>query len=36
MKVHLYVVLQEIFSIEWANAKDSLGYVTETGKAHQQ
>lgn len=32
MKVHLPVDLQEICSIGWANAQDSLGYVMVTGK----
>ena len=33
MKVHLHVDLQEIFSIVWADAQESLGYVIVTGKA---
>ena len=32
MKVHLYVDLQEICPIAWANAQESLDYVIVTGK----
>ena len=33
MKVHLYVDLQEVCSIGWANAQESLHYVIVTAKA---
>ena len=36
MKVHLHVDLQEICSIGWANAQESLDYVIVAGKAYQQ
>jgi hypothetical protein len=36
MNVHLHVDLQEICPIGWADAQDSLDYVIEAGKAHQQ
>jgi hypothetical protein len=32
MKVHVYVDLQEVCSIGWANAQESLGYVIVIGK----
>ena len=35
MTVHLYVDLQEVCSIGWANAQESLGYVRVTEKAYQ-
>lgn len=35
MNVYLQVDLQEIFSIRWADAQKSLGYVIVSGKAHQ-
>ena len=36
MKVHLHVDLQEICSIGWADAQESLGYVIVTEKAFQE
>jgi hypothetical protein len=35
MNVYLQVDLQEIFSIRWADAQKSLGYVMLTGKKRQ-
>jgi hypothetical protein len=35
MKVHLYVDLQEICSIEWIYAQKSLGYIIVSGKTYQ-
>jgi hypothetical protein len=35
MKVCLYVDLQKICSIGWANAKESLGYAIVTGKVYE-
>ena len=36
MKVHLHSDLQEICPVGWADAQESLGYVTVPGKASQQ
>jgi hypothetical protein len=36
MKVHLYFYLQEIVSVGWADAQESLVYVIEAGKGQQQ
>jgi len=36
MKVHLHIDLQEICSIGWADAQESLGYVIMVGGAYQQ
>jgi hypothetical protein len=36
MKVHLHGDLQEICSIGWADAQESLGYVIVAGEASQQ
>ena len=35
MKVHLYVDLQEVCSIRWDTAQESLSYVILTRKGHQ-
>lgn len=34
-KVHHYIYLQEIFSIGWSSAQESVGYVIVTGYAYQ-
>jgi hypothetical protein len=36
MKVYLHVDLQEIYSIRWSDAQESLGCVIVAGKAYQQ
>jgi hypothetical protein len=35
MNVHLYIGLQEIFSIRWDNDQELLSCVMVTGKAYQ-
>jgi hypothetical protein len=36
MNVHIYVHQQEICSIGWGVAQESLGYVIITGESYQQ